>query len=399
MSLLFRDARVVAGDGSAPLLGCVRVRGELVEAVAPGLQPEPGDDVVDARGRLLTAGFVDAHTHALYAGDRLAEFDLARQGKSYLEILAAGGGIHATVRAVRAASEAELAELLARRLRVMLAHGTTSVEVKSGYGLSTADELKMLRAIRRAAQDFPGDVVPTALLGHAIDPAEPRFVERVIEETLPAVHAEFPGVSVDAYCEQGAWSPSDCRRLLTRARELGHPVRLHTDQFSELGGLDVALELGALSVDHLEATPVAALERLAASSTTGVLLPVSGFHTDGRYANARALLDAGGKLVLSSNYNPGSSPCLSLPFVIALAVRRLGLSALEALHACTATAADLLALPGRGRIAPGTRANLLLLRYEDERELGFELGGNPVESVFVAGREVTSVRTETRDSC
>lgn len=399
MSLLFRGARIVAADGSAPALGCVRVRGELVEAVAPSLEREPGDEVIEARGRVLMPGFVDAHTHALYAGNRLDEFDLARQGKSYLEILAAGGGIHATVRAVRAASEGDLADILARRLRVMLAHGTTSVEVKSGYGLSTAGELKMLRAIRRAAEDFPGDVVPTALLGHAIDPSEPRFVERVIDETLSAVHAEFPGIAVDAYCESGAWSPSDCRRLLSRARDLGHPVRLHTDQFSELGGLDVALELGALSADHLEATAVAALERLAASTTAGVLLPVSGFHTDGRYASARALLDAGGKLVLASNYNPGSSPCLSLPFVIAIAVRRLGLSALEAVRACTASAADLLALPGRGRIAPGTRANLLLLRYEDERELGFELGGNPVEHVFVAGREVSSARTETRDSC
>jgi imidazolonepropionase len=398
MSVLFRAARVVAADGE-PRLGCVRVRGEQIEAVGPNLAPEPGEHVIEANGRVLMPGFVDAHTHALYVGNRLGEFDLARQGKSYLEILAAGGGIHATVRAVRAASETELSETLARRLRVMLEHGTTSVEVKSGYGLTTSDELKMLRAIRRAAKDFPGDVVPTALIGHAVDAAEPRFVERVIEETLPAVHAEFPTIAIDAYCERGAWSPADCRRLLSLARELGHPVRLHTDQFSELGGLDVALELGALSVDHLEATPASALERLAASSTFGVLLPVSGFHTDGRYANARAFLDAGGKLVLASNYNPGSSPSIALPFAIAIAVRRLGLSALEAIRACTATAADLLALPGRGRIAAGSRANLLLLRYEDERELGFELGGNPVEHVFVRGREVSSVRTETRDSC
>jgi imidazolonepropionase len=292
------------------------------------------------------------------------------------------------VRAVGAASEVELVDILVRRLGIMLRHGTTSIEVKSGYGLSTAGELKMLRAIRRAAAVFPGDVVPTALLGHVIDSSEPGFVERVITETLPAVHAEFPGIAVDAYCERGAWSAAECRRLLARARELGHPVRLHTDQFSELGGLDVALELGAASVDHLEATSPAALERLARSSTFGVMLPASGFHTDGRYAAARALLDAGGKLVLATNYNPGSSPCPALPFVLALAMRQLGLSALEAIAACTATAADLLALPDRGRIAPGSRADLLLLSHEDERALGFELGGNPVERVFVAGREV-----------
>ena len=364
------------------------MRGELIAGLGPELAPEPDEEVVDAGGRILMPGFVDAHTHALFAGSRLDEFELSLRGKSYLEILAAGGGIHSTVRAVSMTSETDLALGLSRRLRVMLTHGTTSVEVKSGYGLSTEGELKMLRAIRIAAQSFPGDVVPTALLGHTIDAREPQFVQRVIDETLPAVHAEFPGIAVDAYCERGAWSPIECWRLLERASELGHPVRLHTDQFSVLGGLDVALDLGAQSVDHLEATPLEALQRLAQTPCVGVMLPASGFHTDGRYGNARALLDAGGKLVLASNYNPGSSPCPALPFVIAIAVRKMGLSALEAIQACTATAADLLALPGRGRIVLGARANLLLLRHEDERELGFELGGNPVERVFVAGQEV-----------
>jgi imidazolonepropionase len=388
MSLFFHDARVVSADGRAPFLGSVRVHGADIAAVGPDIVPEPEDDVIEANGCVLMPGFVDAHTHALYAGHRLDEFELALAGKSYLEILAAGGGIHASVRGVHDTSESELADILSQRLAVMLEHGTTSVEIKSGYGLSTADELKMLRAIRSAAKIFVGDVVPTALLGHAIDAAEPGFVQRVIEETLPAVHDEFPGIAVDAYCERGAWSPAECQRLLGRARELGHPVRLHTDQFSELGGLDVALELGARSVDHLEATSPAALHRLAQSSTFGVMLPTSGFHTDGRYADGRALLDAGGKLVLATNHNPGSSPCLALPFVVALAVRKLGLTAHEAIVACTATAADLLALPGRGRIVVGARADLLLLRHDDERLLGLELGGNPVRRVFVAGMEV-----------
>lgn len=388
MSTLFRDARIITATGDAPFRGSLRMRGELIAALGPELEPAPDDDVIEAGGRVLMPGFVDAHTHALFAGSRLDEFELSLQGKSYLEILAAGGGIHSTVRAVSRASETELALDLSRRLRVMLAHGTTSVEVKSGYGLSTEGELKMLRAIRIAAESFPGDVVPTALLGHTIDPAEPRFVDRVIGETLPAVHAEFPGIAVDAYCERGAWSPIECRRLLGRASELGHPVRLHTDQFSVLGGLEVALDLAARSVDHLEATPLEALARLAQTTCAGVMLPASGFHTDGRYADARALLDAGGKVVLASNYNPGSSPCPALPFVIAIAVRKMGLSALEAIRACTATAADLLELPGRGRIALGARANLLLLRHEDERQLGFELGANPVQRVFVAGQEV-----------
>jgi imidazolonepropionase len=246
----------------------------------------------------------------------------------------------------------------------------------------------MLRAIRRAALDFPGTLLPTALLGHARDDSEPHFVDRVIEETLPAVHAEFPGVSVDAFCEREAWSVDDCRRLLTRARELGHPLRLHTDQWNALGGVDLALELGALSVDHLEATAPDDLARVAQSSTFGVMLPVSGFHTDQRFAAGRAFLDLGGKLVLASNYNPGSSPSSSMPFVIALAVRWLGLSAAEAIRATTRSAAELLGLPERGVIQVGARADLVLLRHRDERLLAYEIGGNPVQRVWVAGRPI-----------
>jgi imidazolonepropionase len=331
-------------------------------------------------------GFVDAHTHALWAGDRLDEFELAQRGASYLEILRAGGGILATVRAVRAASAGELAESLRRRLDRMLREGTTTVEVKSGYGLSTDDELKMLRAIGEAARTFPGTVVRTALLGHAIEPGAGDFVSRVVDETLPAVHAEFPGVAVDAYCEQGAWSLADCRRLLERARALGHPLRLHADQFNCLGGVDLAIELGARSADHLEASTPADLARLARAGVAGVMLPASGFHTDGRYANGRALLDAGGTLVLATNCNPGSSPTSSMPFVIALARRKLGLTTGEAIAATTSRAAGLLGLPDRGRLAPGLRADIIVLGLDDERQLGYELGGNPVEAVIAAGR-------------
>lgn len=386
MSLLIRDARIVVGDENvAPNTGSVRVVGERISEVAAGLTPKSGERVIEAEGRVLLPAFIDAHTHALFAGDRLDEFELKQNGKSYLEILRAGGGILATVRAVRRASEEELTENLKQRLRVMLRQGTTTVEVKSGYGLTTASELKMLRAIRTAARDFPGTVVMTALLGHALDPDQPRFVDRVIEETLPSVHNAFPGVTVDAYCERGAWSVADCRRLFERATELGHPLRLHADQFNALGGVELALELEAKSVDHLEATPPQVLARIARSNTYGVMLPVSGFHTDERYANGRAFLDAGGRLVLATNDNPGSSPSTSIPFVHALAVRKLGLRPLEAIFATTSTAAGLLGLSDRGRIAPGLRADLVLLRHRDERMLSYELGGNPVEQVIVAG--------------
>lgn len=392
MSFWICDARIVDGSGAPAFRGHVWVEGDAIAGILPASTPplaSGAHEVVDAAGRVLMPGFVDAHTHALFAGERLGEFEQKLAGATYLEILASGGGILSTVRAVRATPEAELASLLGTRLRHMLREGTTSLEVKSGYGLDTAHELCMLRAIRSAAQDFPGTLLPTALLGHALEPGDPSFVERVVEETLPAVHAEFPGVAVDAFCENGAWPVEACRRLLSRARALGHPLRLHTDQFHALGGLELGLELGARSLDHLEAATPEGLRRLAQSGAFGVMLPVTGFHTDQRFGAGRAFLDLGGQLVLASNYNPGSAPSWSMPFVIALAVRHLGLSALEAIRATTSTPASLLGLVDRGQIRVGARADLLLLRHRDERLLGYELGGNPVERVWVRGNEIS----------
>jgi len=390
VSLFVRDARVVPGDGTAVLpRASLRIAGDRIAALGVDVAPAPGDTIVDARGRVVLPGFVDAHTHALWAGDRIDEWQRRLRGESYLQILAAGGGILATVRAVRAASEDQLADGLLRRLGHMLREGTTTVEVKSGYGLSTEHELKMLRAIRAAARAFPGTVVPTALLGHAVDREtgrdERHFVDTVVAETLPAVHAEFPGIAVDAYCEDRAWSLADCRRLLEAARALGHPVRLHADQFHRLGGVDLAIALGARSVDHLEASTAEDLARLAAAGIPGVVMPVAGFHTDGRYADARALIDAGGQVVLASNCNPGSSPTSSMPFVVALARRQLRLTTDEAIDAVTTNPAALLGLEDRGRVAAGLRADLVMLRHHDERQLGYELGGNPVDLTIAGG--------------
>ena len=379
MSLLIRAARVPDSASDAPAELCdVRVEGAHIAALARELAPRPGEAVLAADGRVLLPAFVDAHTHALWAGDRLDEFERRLRGESYPDILKAGGGILSTVRAVRRASAAELEQSLSERLSVLLREGTATVEIKSGYGLSTEHELKMLRAVRGAARAFPGTIVQTALLGHAMDVEEPRFVERVISETLPAVSAEFPGIFVDVFCEEGAWSLADCRRLLTRAAELGHPLRLHADQFRRLGALELAIELGARSVDHLEASTPHDLERLAASQTFAVMLPVTAFHLNGPYPDARRLLDAGGRLALASNCNPGSAPSSSIPFVIALAVRKCGLTAREALRATTLTPARLLGFRDRGRIAVGQRADLVLLRHRDERQLAYELGGNPL---------------------
>ena len=384
-SLVIRNARLSPPN---PPLADVLVSGGMIQAVEAAGTGAAADTVIEAGGRVLLPGFVDAHTHACWAGDRLAEFEMKLRGAGYLDILKAGGGILSTVRAVRAASGSELAENLLQRLGLMLKEGTTTVEVKSGYGLTTRDELKMLRAIAAAAQRFPGTIVPTALLGHAIDPDQPRFVDTVVNETLPAVHDEFPGIAIDAFCEEGAWSVADCRRLFERARSLGHPIRLHADQFNRLGGLDLGLEFGALSLDHLEASSDEDLRRLAQSPAFGVMLPACGFNVDGRYANGRALLDAGGKLVLASNCNPGSAPTHSIPFVIALAVRKLGLSVREAITSTTLTAAQLLGFKDRGAIAPGLRADLVLLRHRDERYLAQEFGGNPVDQVVCGGEVV-----------
>jgi len=391
MSVLIVGARVVPGDASPTLPeACVRVEAGRISEIARELRPRAGEDVVVAEGRVLMPGFVDAHTHALWAGDRARDFELSLAGKSYPEIAAEGGGIWSTVRAVRAASEAELVRNLSARLTRMLNEGTTTLEVKSGYGLDAETELKMLRAMRSVQRDFPGTLVMTALLGHALDPEDPSFVERTIERTLPGVHAEFPDVFVDAYCEGGAWSVADCRRLLARAAELGHPLRLHVDQFQRLGGLALASELGLVSVDHLEASSAADLAALARGETFGVMLPASAFHLRGAYADARRFLDSGGRLVLASNLNPGSAPCSSMPFVVALAVRYSGVRLEEAIVATTSRAAELLGLPDRGSIAPGKRADLILLRHCDERLLALEFGGDPVDFVMAGGRIVRS---------
>lgn len=400
-SILIRGARVLTLRGPRPRRGeslrdpgtlgaaDVLVEGATIAAVAPSISTvRAPDTVIDARGRVLMPGFVDCHTHACWAGDRIDEWQRLLRGEKYLDILSSGGGIMATVRAVRTASREELTTGLRARLDAMLRHGTTTVEVKSGYGLTTPDELKMLRAIRDAAEDWPGTVVPTALLGHAIDRDQPDFIERTIRETLPAVSEEFPGIAVDAYCEKGAWSVEDAARLLEAARARGHPVRVHADQFNSLGMVREAVRLGAASVDHLEASSAEDLQLLARSRTFGVILPVCGLHTDGRYARGREFLDAGGALAIATNSNPGSAPTVSMALALSLACRFCGVLPEEAIAACTVNAAGVLGLEDRGTVEPGRRADLLLLRHTDERALAYELGGNPVDQVICGGKVV-----------
>jgi imidazolonepropionase len=374
--------------------GDVLVEGGLIAAVGAegSVRASPKDVVeIEARGRVLMPGFVDCHTHACWGGSRIDEWEMRLQGRTYQEIMAAGGGIMSTVRATRAVTVGELACDLIGRLDRMVRLGSTTIEVKTGYGLTLEHELKMLAAIRWAHDYCPATVVPTALLGHAVDPEygeRGAFVEHVCGEVLAAASAAHPGIAVDAFCEGGAWTVEETVRLLGAAAARGHPVRVHADQFTSLGMVERAIGMGARSVDHLEASTEETIARLGASGTFGVGLPVCGLHVDGRYADLRGLVDAGGAACVATNYNPGSAPCPSMGLAVGLAVRFCRLTPPEALVAATVNPACLLGLTDRGYIAPGARADLVLLHDTDERAVAYEVGDNPVEVVMCAGEIV-----------
>jgi len=375
--------------------GYVLVREGLIVSIDAG---DPDDEfissnedlpVIDAYGRVLMPAFVDCHTHCCWAGSRLDEFEMGLRGISYLDILAKGGGIMSTVRAVREATKEQLSQELLTRIGMMASLGTTTVEIKSGYGLTTEDELKMLRAIHDASQNVPQLVVGTFLGAHAIDESQDGFVDIVINETLPAVVQEFPGITCDAYCEKGAWSVEDTTRLFEKAIELNCPIRAHVDQFNSLGMLSKAVELGAVSVDHLEASTEEEQKLLAQSNTIAVLLPSSGFCLNNNYANGRALIDMGCPVAIASNYNPGSAPCPSIPFSIALACRRLGLTPAEAITATTYNAACVLGLQETvGSLEVGKHADMQLLECEDERDLAWHVAAGGPLLVSIAGEIV-----------
>jgi imidazolonepropionase len=400
MSLLIRNARILTlANGSRPRrskeladlgiipAGEVLVADGKIAAIGAKVEAPAGAEIVDAQGRVLMPGFVDCHTHACWAGDRLGEWEMKLRGVPYLDILKQGGGIHATVKAVREATQKQLAASLRERLGAMLREGTTTVEVKSGYGLSTEAEMKMLRAIRRAAAEWPGTVVATALLGHAFEGDLDEYARMVVKDMLPEVSREFPDIAVDAYCEQGAWSVDACVKLFEKARK-HHPIRVHADQFNSLGMIPEAVRLHARSVDHLEASTKKDILALAQSPTMGVILPCTGLHTDQRFMRSRLFIDNGGALALATNCNPGTSPTHSMPLAIALAVRFCQMTPAEAICAATVNAAAVLNLSDRGTVAVGQRADLILLRHKDERALAYEMGGNPVDTVICQGQVV-----------
>jgi imidazolonepropionase len=336
---------------------------------------------LDGRGLCALPGLVDCHTHACFAGDRVDEFALRAAGATYEELHAAGGGILATVRATREAGEDALLAAVRRHRDWMLRAGTTTFEAKSGYGLDRDTELAQLRAIVAAGG------VPTWLGAHAVPPEfadADAYLDFAIAEVLP--EAARLAEAADVFLESGAFDAVQARRYLTACREAGLALRLHGDQFTEQGAIPLAAELGARSVDHLEATQDEGIRALAESDVVGVLLPASALFLGRPMPPARALIDAGAAVALATDFNPGSAFCESLPLVCSLAATQLKLSPAEALSACTVNAAYVLGRAGKkGRIAPGYDADLVLLDAPDWRYLAYHLGGNQITRVVLGG--------------
>jgi imidazolonepropionase len=396
--LLVRDlAQLATPSGAgAPLRGAalrdvtvledayVLCRGGKVEQVGrmSELEPIAGDvEELDGSGLCAVPGLVDCHTHPAFGGDRVEEFSLRAGGASYEELHAAGGGILSTVRATRALGEDGLRARVEQHAAWMLAHGTTTWEGKSGYGLDRDTELASLRAIRDAGG------VPTWLGAHSVPPEfadGDAYLDFALAEVLPG--AAQVATAADVFLERGAFDAGQARRYLEACRDAGLALRLHGDQFTESGAIPLALELGARSVDHLEATGSDGARALAGSDVTGVLLPASALFLDRPMPPARGLVDAGAAVALATDFNPGSSFTTSLPLVCSLACTQLHLSPAEALSAVTVNAARVLGCAGdRGRIAPGLRADLLLIDAPDWRYLAYHLAGDLVAAVIRDG--------------
>ena len=344
--------------------------------------------VVDVGGAAVVPGLIDPHTHAVWAGDRLADFEARTSGATYEQILAAGGGIRSTVRATAAASVDELVLLAKPRIDALMRSGATTIEVKSGYGFSPAAEIAMLEAIDALAGSSRVRVLATLLIHiPPVDGSERRaYVEQVCGELIPEVARRGLASAVDVFVEREAWQVSEAEEMFAAAKKNGLAVKLHSDQFHSIGGVELGVRLGALSVDHLEAAGVAQIESLAASGTIATILPGVSLHLGIPAASGRKLIDAGAAVAVGTDLNPGSSPLFSSAAALALAVRMNGLTAQEALVAGTVNAACALGLGDRGRLEVGCAADFLVLDSSDWRELVYALGTNPVREVWVDGR-------------
>lgn len=385
--------------------GAVLIEDGLITAVGPSAEMRKSyqqEEHLDADGQVVMPGFVDPHTHVVWAGDRAAEFEMRLQGKSYLEIMEAGGGIVSTVKKTRAASLERLLCETHPRLERMFTHGTTTAEVKTGYGLNTETELKMMAAILALDTESQLDLVPTFLGAHAIPPEYKQdpdgYTDLVCREMLPALKhwwvsqpaaalgPNFP--YVDVFCETGAFSLEQSRRILETAKTLGFPLKIHADEFDNLGGASLAVELGAASADHLVVTSSDDISALGSSDTVAVSLPCTPFGlAEGHYSPAQALLDANAVLAIATDINPGTTWNESMQFAIALACRYMKLTPAQAIVAATLNAAAAIGRSAQiGSVEPGKKADLLILDTPDYRQLGYRYGVNLVQVVIKEGK-------------
>ena len=373
----------------------VFVRDGLIEAVGTGSQISDRADAetvrIDAGGMTVAPGFVDAHTHPVFAGWRAAEYELRVMGATYEEIAAAGGGIRNSVRRTRAASDDDLAAIGLRNARVFLEHGTTTIEAKSGYGLSVDDECRLLSVIRRMGIETPLEVSPTLLGAHEI-PDEYRdrpdaYVDLVVDEMIPRVAREGLAEGCDVFCESHVFSIDQARRVLVAARAHGLTPRFHADQLTRCGGAELAAEVGAASADHLEQLDDPGIDALVRGDVSAVLLPGSVYHLGlKRYAPARRLIDAGAKVVLATDFNPGSSPVPSMQMVLSLACTQMRMRPCEAFAAATINSAYALGRGDRvGSIEPGKQADLVLFDAPDHRNVPYVFGVNHAVVVVKRG--------------
>jgi imidazolonepropionase len=378
-ALLVEEGRIVAAGSYA----------ELRDKIPPHAV------TVDAEGRCVTPGFVDAHTHFVFAGSRAAEFEQRIAGATYQEIAAAGGGILRTVALTRAATEDELLSEARKHLDWMLRAGTTTAEAKSGYGLERATELRMLRVLARLDAEGPVRIVPTLLAAHCVPPEfagrRQEYVRWIAEELIPEVTAARLASYCDAFCDDHAFTVEESRTVLTAARRHGLRLRVHAEQFRPGTGAMLAAELGAATADHLEAAEDEVLHALKGAGVQPVLVPGSVFALGrSNYPAARKMVEMGLAIVLATDFNPGSSPIASMPFILSLACLQMGLTPAEALTAATINAAWSLDLGDRiGSLEAGKQGDFLIHEFTDYRELAYFIAAPARPRVFVAGREVT----------
>ncbi len=384
------DPGVVVGGAVAIAAG--RVLGVCPEReIDERFVVDPETRRIDARGGLVLPGLVDPHTHLLFGGSRHEEFAMRLAGADYLAILAAGGGIHSTVAATRAAPDGEIVANARRYLAQMLSFGVTTVEVKSGYGLSAPHELRLLRLAKVLSGDVAPRIVPTLLGAHTV-PKEhasnrDRYVASVIDEMIPRAVAEGLAEACDVFLEKGAFEPSEARAILSAAKAAGLRTKLHAGQFTDQGGAELAAELGAVSADHLEHVSDAGLAAMATAGVAAVLLPGPGYAVRGAWANGRRMREAGLTVALATDCNPGTSHTTNLPLMALGAANHMGLTPSECLYAVTRGAGLALGKADLGHLEPGARADIAILDLPDWRGLLYRFGA-PLATTVIVGGEV-----------